>query len=49
MEVIGQIYAPAALARVRNPATHWIGNLVGLRAGLDAVANKKLIITPARN
>jgi hypothetical protein len=26
--------------RRKNPGTHWIGSWVGLRVGLDAVANK---------
>jgi hypothetical protein len=39
MEVIGQIYVPAALSpRERDPVTHGTGGWVGSRAGLDAMA-----------
>jgi hypothetical protein len=43
----GQLYAPAALApKKRAPGTHWIGDWIGLRAGLDAVVKRK-ILSPA--
>jgi hypothetical protein len=37
MEVSGQLHAPAALL----PVTHWIGDRVGLRAGMDTKNKKK--------
>jgi hypothetical protein len=38
MKVSGQFHAPAALPpEERAPSTHWIGNWVGPRAGLDDV------------
>jgi len=41
MEVIGQLYAPAALSPGKeHPGTHWRGGLVGLRTGRD---NKAII------
>jgi len=48
----GQLHEPAKLAPhpdERVPSTHWIGNWVGLRAGLDAVVKikKNPIIAPA--
>jgi len=49
MAVSGQFHAPAALPpRERAPGTHWIGGLVGTRAGLDAVAKRKNL-APAWN
>jgi len=40
--VIGQLHAPAALfPGERAPGTHWIGGLVGARAGLDALSKRK--------
>jgi hypothetical protein len=42
MGVTGQRHAPAALyPRERTPGTHWIGDWVGLRAGLDTEAKGK--------
>jgi hypothetical protein len=42
--------ARAALPRVKNPGTRWIGGWVGPRAVLDAVAKKKnSIIAPVGN
>jgi hypothetical protein len=32
--------------RQRAPCTHWIGGWVGLRAGLDAVVNRKIPSSP---
>jgi len=48
MEVSGQFHAPIALPSViRAPGTHWTEGWVGLRAGLDMVANRKFpIIAP---
>jgi hypothetical protein len=44
MGVSGQRHALAALyPRGKDPGTHWIGGWVGLRAGLDAVARKKIL------
>jgi hypothetical protein len=44
MGVSGQHHAPAALyPRERTPGTHWIGGWVGLRAGLDAGARRKIL------
>jgi hypothetical protein len=42
MEMSGQFQAPAALAPGRDPRTHWIGDWVGPRAGLDAVVKRKI-------
>jgi hypothetical protein len=36
----GQLHAAAVLKR---PSGHWIGGLVGLTAGLDAVARKYIL------
>jgi hypothetical protein len=48
MGVSGQRHAPAALyPRGKDPGTHWIGDWVGLRAGLDAGARRK-ILCPCR-
>jgi hypothetical protein len=44
MGVSGQRHAPAAHF---TPGTHWIGGWVGLRAGLDAGARRK-ILCPCR-
>jgi len=33
-------------ARGRAPGTHWIGGWVGPRAGLDAIANRKIPAPP---
>jgi hypothetical protein len=42
--VRSQSYAPAALyPRERTPSTHWIGDWVGLRAGLDKEATGKIL------
>jgi len=40
MEVGGQLHAPAALPPDKSPGTRPIGDWVGPRAGLDAVAKK---------
>jgi hypothetical protein len=37
MVVSGQLHAQAALIPGKYPSTHWIGSLVGPRAGVDAV------------
>jgi hypothetical protein len=42
MEVSGQPHASAAL----TPGTHWIGGLVGPRAGLDDVEKRKFLTLP---
>jgi hypothetical protein len=45
MEVGGQLHAPAALPPgVRTPGTHYTGGWMGSRAGLDAVAKRKVPI-----
>jgi hypothetical protein len=31
----------------RAPGTHWIGEWVGLKAGLDAVVKRKILPVPA--
>jgi len=41
MEMSGQLHAPAALTLKRNFGTHFIGDWVGTRVGLDAVAKRK--------
>jgi len=41
MEVGGQLHTPSALAAGKEPGTHWIGDWVGPRAGLDAMQNGK--------
>jgi hypothetical protein len=38
MEISGHFHAP----RERAPGTHWIGGWVDPRAGLDAVAKRKI-------
>jgi hypothetical protein len=46
MGVSGQHHAPAALyPRERTPGTHWIGGWLGLRAGLDAGARRKILFS----
>jgi hypothetical protein len=49
MEVSGQRHSPTArfTSGERTPGTHWIGGWVGLRAGLDAGARRK-ILCPCR-
>jgi hypothetical protein len=43
MKVNGQLHAPAALPpRETAPGTRWIGGLVGPRAGLDVVMERKI-------
>jgi hypothetical protein len=43
MEVIGHLHAPASLPSCEKaPCTHWIGDWVGTRAGLDVVGNRKI-------
>jgi hypothetical protein len=42
MEVNGQLHAPADNPRERVPGTHWIGDLVGPRGGLDTVVKRKI-------
>jgi hypothetical protein len=43
MEASGQLHAPAALFRGEEPpSTHWVGGLVGFRAGLDVGAKRKI-------
>jgi hypothetical protein len=44
MGVNGQRHAPAArfIPGEKTPGTHWIGGWVGLRAGLDAGARRKI-------
>jgi len=42
MEVTGQLHAPATLPPgERAPLTHWIGDWMGPRAGLDAMMRGK--------
>jgi len=40
MEVTGQLHAPSALSPYTAPGSHWIGDWVGARAGLEAVAKE---------
>jgi hypothetical protein len=43
MEVDGELHIPARFTlRERAPGTHYIGVLVGLTAGLDAVNSRKI-------
>jgi hypothetical protein len=45
MGVSGQRLAPAALyPREKTSGTHWIGDWVGPRAGLDTVASGKILM-----
>jgi len=46
MELSGQLHAPAALAQGKSPGTPYIGGYEGPRAGLDAVAKRKLASLP---
>jgi hypothetical protein len=49
MEVIGQLHDPAALPSGKiGSDTHWIGDWVSPRAGLDAVKRRN-IPAPAGN
>jgi hypothetical protein len=44
MGVSGQCHAPAALYPWgKDPRYHWIGGWLGLRAGLDAGARRKIL------
>jgi hypothetical protein len=44
MEVSSELHAPAALPPgERAPGTHWIGVLVGPKAGLDNVEKRKFL------
>jgi hypothetical protein len=44
MGVSGQHFAPTALYSLgKNPNTHWIGGWVGLIAGLDTEATRKIL------
>jgi hypothetical protein len=43
MEVSGQLHAPTALPPERARGTHWVGGLVGPRAGLDDVEKGKFL------
>jgi len=40
MDVSGHHHVLATLPPGRTPGTHWVGEWVGLRAGLDAVAKR---------
>jgi hypothetical protein len=42
MQVSDQLHVPVALPPGRAPGTHWIGDWVGLKAGLDAVEKRKI-------
>jgi hypothetical protein len=45
--VSGQLHAPVALRPgERAPCTHWIGDWVGSRAGVDDVEKRKLLLLP---
>jgi hypothetical protein len=47
MEVSGQLHAPDALPPEKEPpGTHWIGDWVGPRAGLDVVSKRKIPSPP---
>jgi hypothetical protein len=46
MEMCGQNYDPDALRPETALGTHWIGELMGLRAGLDPVEKKNLLPLP---
>jgi len=42
MQVSGQLHAPAALSpEEKSSGTRWVGECVGHRAGLDAVAKRE--------
>jgi hypothetical protein len=42
MEMSGQLHAPASTTEIA-PSTHWIGCLVGPRAGVDAVEKRNIL------
>jgi hypothetical protein len=42
MEVSGQLHAPTALPPGKNPNTHWIGDWVSPRAGLETMVKIKI-------
>jgi len=47
LRVIGQFHAPSAFTPgERAPRTHWIGGWLNPRAGLDAVAKRKIPFSP---
>jgi hypothetical protein len=47
MELSVQLLAPPALPPGElGPSTHWIGSLVGLRAGLDDGNNRIILSLP---
>jgi hypothetical protein len=43
MEVSGQLHAPAALHPGKEPGTHWMGDLVNPRAGVDDMERRKIL------
>jgi len=49
MEVCGQLHDPIALPPGKDPSgIHWTEDWVGLRAGLDLVAQKEIFLSPCR-
>jgi hypothetical protein len=44
--VSGHLHAPATLPPGKSPGTHWIGDWVGPRTGLDDVENRKFLTLP---
>ena len=42
MRVVGQHHAPAALSPGKKPCTHFIGECVGPRAGLNCCVKSRL-------
>jgi hypothetical protein len=46
MEVSGQLHVPVALRRGFHLRSHWIGDWMGPRAGLDLIEKTKIMPLP---
>jgi hypothetical protein len=40
MENCGQLHAPAVLPPQKSPRSHWVGDLVGIKANLNTMENR---------
>jgi hypothetical protein len=49
MEVSGQLHTLATLPLRKDLVTHWIGGWVGLRAGLNVVTKRKILLCQESN
>jgi hypothetical protein len=43
MQVSSQFHASAALPQWQNPGTHWVGDWLGPRVGMDILERKKFL------